>query len=1259
LKLKQKDVILKNKKLVTQLTSNLIFMNIKNLTFTLLFLFTSIFGFGQSVNRIELVSAKNNETIIKFSLNDYQLNKVTTDKGIAFVVNADNTFSILQKGEPDLPKFSTSVIISDMDAMEVKVLSSKYEELDEEILIAPSKGNLTRNIDPSTISYQFGEVYSKNEFYPATIASLNAPFILRDYRAQTVVVNPFLYNPVTKKLRVYTEITVQVISTTDKGENVFNRTQSLNKVENEFNNIYSNLFLNYSNFAKYTPVSEEGNMLIICNDAWVADLADLVLWKNQRGMKTEIVPKSVAGATAAAIKDYVQNYYTQNGLTFLLLVGDAAQIPTNSGTGLGGDSDNAYAYVTGSDHYQEFFVGRFSAETQAQVATQVQRTLDYEKGNQLAAGWLNKTIGIGSEEGAGQGDDGEVDFMHQRNMQIDLVNFTYVTLTIELFDGSQGGNDAAGNATPTQVSTAVNAGAGIITYSGHGSDTEWVTTGFNVANADGLINDNKLPFIWSVACVNGNFKSQTCFAEAWLRSVNGTNPAGSVAMFASTINQSWAPPMIAQDEMIDLLAGIAVNGTKRTFGGLSINGCFQMNEESSDFGMTDTWVIFGDPSLTVRTDDPAVLTVTNQATIIIGTPTFEVNCALEGAFACLSKDGVIIGTAKVIGGVANIPVENLTSGDNLDLVVTGFNAVAYFSTVQVIAPAGAYIVSNGYTISDASANNNSEADYNETFNINITLKNVGVSATSGNVTATILSTSEYVENITNNSFNYNTMTASQIVPSTDVFTVKISNNIPDQTIVSFTINITDGTDNWTSTFNVKVNAPKFEIGSLTISNDTNNDGKLDPAETATLKITTKNVGHANADAVISNLLGNSPYLTIVDETTEVSIDAQGNTEVSFEVEANASTTQGTTVNLTNNVSKDDYTAQATFDLVIGQLPIVTIGEGTTPSANYPFYTYYNNNKTQILYLASEIGAGQVNIQQIAFDFAVLAATATTLNNVKISFMPTNATQLSAFLTSTTATNVFDQSNYVMPTTTGWHSFDIDDYNFDASAGNNLLIEIVEGVSQWKDPFYQLNSTATTNNTVAYGFDDNVTSPAFDGVSKDRPNIKFFNEGEPAGNAYDITFTVLGNGKNPISNAKVTVGTFTQNVDNSGEVLFNLIEGNYTCKAVAPGYAPVSQSFTADAVKNVTIQLGNISSIENSNENTNIKVYPNPSNGIFNIESSEIMTNYKISDLTGRTILSKSNLSNLENVDLSALAKGTYILTVAHSNKIENTIIVIK
>ena len=78
--------------------------------------------------------------------------------------------------------------------------------------------------------------------------------------------------------------------------------------------------------------------------------------------------------TTTAVKNYIRSYYHQHNLAYVLLVGDAAQVPAwTSG------SDPVYSLLRTGDWYPGVFVGRFSAQTSAQVRTQVERTLRYEK----------------------------------------------------------------------------------------------------------------------------------------------------------------------------------------------------------------------------------------------------------------------------------------------------------------------------------------------------------------------------------------------------------------------------------------------------------------------------------------------------------------------------------------------------------------------------------------------------------------------------------------------------------------------------------------------------------------------------------------------------------------------------------------------------------------------------------------------------------------------------------------------------------------
>ena len=78
---------------------------------------------------------------------------------------------------------------------------------------------------------------------------------------------------------------------------------------------------------------DHGNMLVISYGSFMETVQPLVDWKNRKGIPTEMVNVSDIGSSSSAVQSYVANYYNDNGLTFLLLVGDIAQIPSPSVSG--------------------------------------------------------------------------------------------------------------------------------------------------------------------------------------------------------------------------------------------------------------------------------------------------------------------------------------------------------------------------------------------------------------------------------------------------------------------------------------------------------------------------------------------------------------------------------------------------------------------------------------------------------------------------------------------------------------------------------------------------------------------------------------------------------------------------------------------------------------------------------------------------------------------------------------------------------------
>jgi len=655
------------------------------LVFAVTVLIPSTYGITVSKNSenvIVTVQTNGDKTEINYRINKFVKVPVNI-KGVTYsriLINGES--NILSKGMPDVPNICRSIIIPDMANMEIRVVSSTFEEY-KNILIAPSKGNLPRTVNPDDVPFEFGSVYKLDDWYPKNIASLSEPYILRDFRGQVVKINPIQYNPVTKQMRFYKDITVEVCPIGTYTLNCINRGQLPSKVDIDFKRIYERHFINFNNLGRYDPVGEQGKMLVITYDNFWDNMLPFVQWKNMKGVPTEMVKVSDIG-NANAIKTYITDYYNTNGLTFVLLVGDSAQVPTLYAGGSA--SDPSYSYIVGSDHYPDLFVGRFSAENVQQVDTQVQRTIEYERDPQTGAEWYHKGSGVASEFGVG--DDNEYDYQHMRNIRTLLLNFTY-TFVDEFYGGSQGGGDAPGEPTPTMIATALNEGRSIVNYCGHGSTTSWGTSGFSNSNVNALTNDNMLPFITSVACYNGEFDGYTCFGEAWMRATHNGEPTGSIANFMSSKSQSWDPPMEAQDEFINLLVGFYPDNKKITFGALCFNGCMSMNDKygSEGWAETDAWTVFGDPSVQVRTDTPATMTVSHVSEIQQGTTTFEVTVTdVEGALCAISRNYELLGYAYTDAtGHATIEFDQPITGEEpLDLVVTAFNKMTYMAQITII-----------------------------------------------------------------------------------------------------------------------------------------------------------------------------------------------------------------------------------------------------------------------------------------------------------------------------------------------------------------------------------------------------------------------------------------------------------------------------------------------------------------------------------------------------------------------------------------------
>ena len=802
-----------------------------------------------------IVVLSNTQEAVKLS---FELSGYFSEKTIGGIkITIPGGVPILEKGSPELPIITRSIQIPDLAKMELKVLSSNFIDILVQD-IAPSKGNLTRDINIQNVPYEKGIQYQEDSFFPNKISRMRDPYIIRTERGQTVVFQPIQYNPVRNILRVYTNIILEISQVGISSVNPLVRYPNRNSGVREMEEIYKQHFINYASTTnRYEPLDEDGSMLIICYEPFIDAMQPFIDWKTRKGQRTELVSLSDIGDNADAIKSYVEEYYYEYGLNFLLLVGDIAQIPSprfSEGAGSNSPSDTYYGFIPTGDYYPDVFVGRFSAENIGHVTTMVNRTIEYERYPDLDGTWYKEAAGFASDQGPG--DDGEYDDEHMDIIRQKLLDYTYVEVD-QVYDPS--GSVADGE-------VAINEGLSVINYTGHGSSNSWGNgCPMNNTNVNSLTNSGMFPWIWSVACVNGEFHLGTCFAETWLRATNSDgSPTGAVATLMSTVNQGWNPPMDGQDEMNNIFVESYSNNIKRTFGGLSYNGCMEMNDNYGSQGNVETlyWTTFGDPSFVVRSDTPQEIIAVHDNIMIIGGSQFSVQTNSNESVLALSRDGILLGVATAdADGLCVVDLdEPVNIPGTIDIVITSYNHVPYETEINVIAPDGSYMLLDGFTLSQGT---DESIIFTEIGELTTTIENVGTE-NSGSITATLISQTDNV-NILNTVIEIEPVGSGETI-TVGPFNFEVAINTADQDDVIFHLNIQDDENSWEYPINITVNAPAFQLASSFIFDGAN--GSLDPGESATLQLVLENIGSAPLQYPTFSAYENDEYLTLGELTSD-------------------------------------------------------------------------------------------------------------------------------------------------------------------------------------------------------------------------------------------------------------------------------------------------------------------------------------------------------------------------------------------------------
>ncbi len=248
------------------------------------------------------------------------------------------------------------------------------------------------------------------------------------------------------------------------------------------------------------------------------------------------------------------------------------------------------------------------------------------------------------------------------------------------------------------------------------------------------------------------------------------------------------------------------------------------------------------------------------------------------------------------------------------------HAMTYVSPIEFIIPAS-NLMQDGYVLNDTTfGNSNAKMDFNETELLGVKVLNSGT-AIAENVEVTLRCQSSYIT-ITDSTETYGTIGLNQTKFVHDAFKFDVAVTTPDNLDIPFDIKTVDADGKETiSTFTIKSHAPAPTIMSLSILDATgNNNGQLDPGETVTMRITTKNTGSYTAVNTISDLSCTNPYITISNPSVSLGDLAAGQSvNVDFTVSVNSTAYYGMGALFVNYVHSDYHNNTRNFLQKLGIL----------------------------------------------------------------------------------------------------------------------------------------------------------------------------------------------------------------------------------------------------------------------------------------------------------------------------------------------------
>lgn len=833
------------------------------------------------------------------------------------------------EGCPNLPVESRLLAVPQGANARLNVVNVE-SEIVRNVDIAPALRIQAENEEPEFNYVKNREVYSKNAFYPEQPFTIERTSI-RGVDVVAVSVSPFQYNPVTKELKVYTNIELSVNYEGGNGHFGDDRLRSP-----YWDPILAAELMNYdqlpvidyaARMQQWLRDEADGAEYLIItpnNDGWAEYANQLKDYRTRQGILTKVYRlDELPASTTDEMKAWFHNAYNTWTIppVAILLFGDhnsnmAEGIPAeytyHSSTYGNCITDNGYADVTG-DNLPDIVFSRLVAANATEAQMMVSKQIEYEYSNPnmdastydhpiTALGWQTvRWFQICSEVVGGywrnqgkhpvrineiyDGTPGDIWSSNQNTATV--VEYFgpngqgYIPATPSELGGWTGG-------TGTQVVNAVNSGSMLLQHRDHGYYQGWGEPDFNNSYVNQMNNVGKMTFVNTINCQTGAFDySSNCLIEAFMRrTYNGQN-AGAVGCIGPTqtsysfVNDTYVWGLMDQYDpnfLPDYGPYASYEGNwQPAFG--NVAGKYFLQQSSWPYNSSEkaiTHKMFTahcDAFLRLYTQVPRTMDVVHSSAVVAGYGAVTVS-APEGCTISLVKANLdggwdIIAVATATGSSQTIEFEPQVPPTIINIVVTGQDYLRYEDTIEVVPAEGSYIVVDSYTPNATPVNQQTSLSMN--------FKNVGLDATTGTTSVTINSTDDRLT-IIDGTGQFGALGSNQVVSLENEFSFIIAQDVPDNTKFHLNVTMTCGGDTWTGVVTITAAQAIPEYVGMSWAE------MFNAGETLTLTATFKNNGHYMATNAVAHIASTSQYLNIVNETYVVgTLEANSQVECTFDV----------------------------------------------------------------------------------------------------------------------------------------------------------------------------------------------------------------------------------------------------------------------------------------------------------------------------------------------------------------------------------------